>query len=164
LSQFKNKQLVILHSFSKYLGLSHLRVGFALYSNLKTAKEIQPHLPLGLGIEGAIKAIKYIIEQGEMKPSDLIVSNIIKNKEILSEFCSHGNGFSITDFVANYCLLILPKHLKSQKVVDDLNKEGIYVMDGNDFPEPIEGIIRIHTGGKPEFMQQTVNVLKSLYF
>jgi hypothetical protein len=41
-----------------------------------------------------------------------------------------------------------------------LQNKGIYVMEGVDFPEPVDGMIRLHTGGKPEFMQRTVDALK----
>ena len=90
--------------------------------------------------------------------------NIIKNKEILSSFCEQKNNFSFTDFAGNYCLLILPVGISSNQVVNDLQKEGIYTMNGLDFPEPIEGVLRIHTGGKPEFMQKTVDALKRLNY
>lgn len=162
LRRFKNKQLAVLHSFSKYLGLSHLRVGFAVYSNKEVSNEIQPHLPLGLGIEGAVKATKYLLENRDLKADDAIINNIIENKKIISNFCLYNKKFSFTDFAGNYCILSLPKNISSKKVVVDLEIRGIYTMDGSDFPEPIEGVLRLHTGGRPEIMQKTVDALKEI--
>jgi len=160
LNKYKNKQLVILHSFSKYLGLSHLRVGCALYSNVTLAKEIQPHLPLGLGVEGAVKATKYLKENGILKPTEYIINNIRESKNILIKFCQEHPEFTISDFTANYCLLMIPQNLSSKEIVSELQNEGIYVMGSHDFPEPMEGMMRLHTGGKPEYMQRTVDALK----
>lgn len=162
LKTYSHKQLVILHSFSKYRGLSHLRVGCALYSNINVAREIQPHLPLGLGVEGLIKATKYLKEDGIIKPTQSILNNVKSSKEILKLFCKEYNDFSFTDFSGNYCLLLLPSRMTSTYVVEKLKKDGIYVMGGLDFPEPIDSVLRLHTGGKPEFMQITVNALKKI--
>ncbi len=160
LLRFNNKQLVVLHSFSKYLGLSHLRIGCALYSNIDIAKEMQPHLPLGLGVEGAIKGTKYLKENGVLRPSDYVINNIRESKEILLSFCRQMPQFSMTDFTGNYCLLFMPPDVSSTKISYYLQNKGIYVMEGVDFPEPVDGMIRLHTGGKPEFMQRTVDALK----
>ncbi len=162
LQRFKHKQLVILHSLSKYYGLSHLRVGFALYSNIDIAKEIQPHLPLGLGVEGAIKAIIKLKEYGALKPSKYIFNNISKSKEVLKQFTSEYPEFRYTNFSGNYCLLMLPENLSSEKITMNLQKQGIYVMSGIDFPEPMDNVIRLHTGGKVEFMLDTVEALKKI--
>lgn len=162
LARFKNKQLAILHSCSKYLGLSHLRVGFAVYSNKEVANEIQPHLPLGLGVEGAVRATKYMLESRGFKPADSIVKNIIENKKLISSFCLANNDFSVTDFSGNYCILCLPEKISSRKVVLDLEMRGIYTMDGSDFPEPIDGVLRLHVGGRPELMQKTISALEEI--
>ncbi len=109
LKRFAGKQLAILHSFSKYLGISHLRVGFALYTNEQVANEIASHLPLGLCIEGAVKGIRSIIENNGLKPLSSIIDNIVENKKIISAFCLKNKEFGYTDFAGNYCLLLLPK-------------------------------------------------------
>ncbi len=163
LRKYKSKQLVILHSFSKYVGMSHMRIGIALYSNADIANEIRPLLPLGLGVEASLKATRYLLNGGPLKPSKRIIENITKSKEILNEFCQISGMFSCTDFIANYCLLILPQHLTTEKVVNELEKHGIYTMGGEEFPEPKGGIVRLHTGGNPKYMKKTVDVLNYLY-
>jgi histidinol-phosphate/aromatic aminotransferase/cobyric acid decarboxylase-like protein len=162
LSSYKHKNLAILHSFSKYRGMSHLRVGFAVYSNEKIAEEIRPHLPLGLGVEGAIKAT-YMLKNGPITPSDKIIYNIKESKKILVDFCEQSGKFSCTDFVGNYCLLILPDNISSEQLVLSLEQKGIYVMGGTEAPDSQNNVVRIHTGGKPEFMMRTVEAMNELF-
>ena len=162
LKMFGHKQLAILHSFSKYSGMSHLRTGFALYSNCNLADEIKPHLPLGLGLEGCIKATRILLKDGPIQPNQGILDNIRGSKEILENFCQRSGRFSCTDFAGNYCLLILPRDITPQQVVQSLLEEGIYIMGGHDFPEPVDGVVRLHTGGRPEYMEMTVRALEKL--
>ncbi len=162
LKSFKDKDLVILHSFSKYFGMSHLRIGFAIYSNIQFAKEIEPLLPLGIGIEGAVKGINILRNKSDFSPSKQVTQNIIKNKKILSSFCLHNSNFDITDFSGNYCLLILKDNLNSEKIVKLLEKSGLYVMSGLDFPEPNNSVIRLHTGGDPNYMLQLTKLLEKI--
>ncbi len=162
IQRYSHKQLVIMHSFSKYAGMSHLRVGFALFSNAELAEEVRPLLPLGLGVEGAVKSARLLNAQKAMKPSASIVSNIVGNKSILDAFCSSCPTYQCTDFVGNYCLLTLPQGMKSQPVDQHLRKAGIYVMPGCELPEPQDDVLRIHTGGAPELMLRTTEILKRL--
>lgn len=162
LSRYKHKQLAIMHSFSKYAGMSHLRVGFAIYSNEQLAEDIRPHLPLGLGVEGAIKAT-YVLRDGPLSASESIIYNIKETKKILVDFCNKSKSFSCTDFVGNYCILILPENITSEQLVQPLEKKGIYVMGGHEFPEPRNDVVRLHTGGKPGFMIRTVEALEELF-
>ena len=163
LKKYKEKQLVILHSFSKYAGMSHLRIGISLYSNKKLAEEVRPLLPLGLNVEGCIKATKLILEKGQLTPSIEVVSNIKENKKILTDFCNWSQIFSCTNFVSNYCLLFLPQNLRTDDVVKDLEKKYIYTMGGEEFPNQTSGMIRLHSGGHPEYMRKTVEALTELY-
>jgi len=162
IKRFQHKQLAIMHSFSKYSGLSHLRVGFTLYSNINLGEEIRPLLPLGLPLEGVMKAITFLNKDGGLKPSKKILSYINKNKQILEKFCKQSSLFDCTDFVGNYCLLILNNELTSQTVESHLLINGIYVMGGHEFPEPVNHLVRIHTGGKPEYMIKTIEALQNI--
>lgn len=162
LKNFSHKNIVILHSLSKYLGLSHLRIGFALYSNEETAKKIQPLLPLGLGVEGVIKALKNLKDNKILKPSKEVINNIIINKEKLSHFCKINPQYRITDFTGNYCLFFLPQEYSIREFVTKLKKGGVYVMGGNEFPEPMENAIRMHTGGDPKIMDKFVEIINEL--
>jgi hypothetical protein len=35
-------------------------------------------------------------------------------------------------------------------------------MGGHEFPDPIYNVVRLHTGGKPEYMEMTVEALRGL--
>lgn len=164
LASFQHKQLAILHSCSKYCGLSHLRTGYAIYSNVDLAEEMRPHLPLGLGLEGALKATRLLLKHGPLRPTNKVLEYVRSSKSTLVDFCSRSR-FGCTDFVGNYCLLLLPNDLDSETVVRDVKAKGIYVMGGHEFPDKDvrRDVVRLHTGGKPEFMQRTVETLESLY-
>jgi histidinol-phosphate aminotransferase len=161
LRQFHHKQLVILHSLSKYAGMSHLRIGYALYSQVAVAEEIRPLLPLGLGVEGAVKATRLLMAQGPLKPQPRVIENIRRTKDILDEFCTRQSAFTCTEFVANYCVMALPPRLSSPELASHLDGRGLYVMGGHDFPEPNPAVLRLHTGGKPAYMERLVGELKS---
>ena len=156
-----HRQLAILHSLSKYSGLSHLRVGFALYSRLDLAEEIRPLLPLGLGVEGAVKAT-IELAGGPIRPSSAVLDNIRRSKALLSEFCEAFPDFRYTDFSGNYCLLLLPQGLTAQEVDRHLSAAGVYVMSGEDLPEPMPDVVRLHTGGQPGYMDRTLVALRQL--
>ena len=164
LKKFKNRELVVLHSFSKYYGLSHLRVGISLFSNEIFAEEIRPLLPLGLVVEAALRATVILSEGKPLAPNPQIRANILENKNILTNFCLKSRKFRCTDFVGNYCLLFLPDSLNNKKVVSDLEKQGIYTMGSEEFSsEEYSNIVRLHTGGRVELMQKTVDALEELY-
>jgi hypothetical protein len=45
-------------------------------------------------------------------------------------------------------------------MVNGLIESGIYVMGGHEFPEPRPDLLRIHTGGRPEYMQRLVEAME----
>jgi histidinol-phosphate/aromatic aminotransferase/cobyric acid decarboxylase-like protein len=159
LQRFKHKQLVVMHSLSKYAGMSHLRIGYALYSQIAVAEEIRPLLPLGLGVEGAVKATRLLVAQGPLRPQPRVIENIRRSKQVLDGFCAQHDAFECTDFVANYCVMRLPARLNAPDLVGRLASQGLYVMGGNEFPEVRADLIRIHTGGRPEYMERLVEAL-----
>lgn len=159
LQKYASKNVVVLHSYSKYKGMSHLRIGIMLYSNPTFAAKVQPHLPLGIGLEGCLKAIQAIMAEGAIRPSDHIISNITENYQILQQFVKTYPQFSFTDFTGNYCLLCLPATMPSETVTSNLEKEGLIVMGGHEFPEQNPSVLRLHTGGDPQQTKILVNSL-----
>lgn len=163
LHRYRLKNVVVLHSFSKYKGMSHHRIGIAFYSNKNFAQIVQPHLPLGMGLEGCIKANKIVLEEGGISPSERIVNNIKTNNAILKSFVCEHPTFSFTDFSGNYCLMILPEGLLSEDLIPVLEDHGLFVMGGHDFPEPNHRVIRLHTGGPPEYIRRMCDVLSTRF-
>jgi histidinol-phosphate/aromatic aminotransferase/cobyric acid decarboxylase-like protein len=160
LMKFKNKRLVIFHSFSKYYSMSHIRIGFSLFSNKEFANEVSKLLPFGLNLEGALKATK-ILSRGPIKPGRNILQRIIKNQELLFNFIKTNSNFSITHFTSNYALLLLLGKITSEEVDNVLKINGILIMPGHLTPENNNKIIRIHTGGYPSTTKKMLSVLKS---
>src|SRR5205823_2062996 len=136
----------------------------ALFSQLEVANEVRPHLPLGMGVEGAVRTTAALL-CGPLLGAPRIIENIRASKRILTAFCDNSDGFTCTDFTGNYCLLRLPPGLTSPEVTALLEKGyGVYVMGGHDFQgEPRKDVLRIHTGGPPEFMSKTTEALEKVH-
>lgn len=160
LKKYKNKNLVIFHSFSKYHGMSHLRIGFSIFSNEDFASEVNRYIPFGLNLEAVLKATYILLSDGELKPKKNILENITVNKKIISEFIRKNEEYSCTDFKSNYTLLHLPSSIDSITFSEKLSRKGIYIMPGNEFPKPINNLVRIHTGGEPKFILRMIEEIE----
>jgi histidinol-phosphate/aromatic aminotransferase/cobyric acid decarboxylase-like protein len=161
LKKYSHKRVVIFHSFSKYYGMSHLRIGFSVFSNADLAEEVNRYLPFGLNLEALLKATYILSTHGELKPSDGILNNIRANKVLMSDFLTRHPEYSCTDFKSNYAVFFLPKHINSREFYGRLQDKGISVMPGHDLPEPDDYSIRLHVGGKPLFMERMIDTIES---
>ena len=161
LQKYPHKRLVVFHSFSKYYGMSHLRIGFSVFSNFDLAAEVNRYLPFGLNLEALLKATWILTTKGELRPSEGILNNITNNKRIIKEFLSRHSEYSCTDFKSNYAIFYLPKRINSRDFHRRLQDKGISVMPGHDLPEPDESSVRIHTGGKPRFLEMMLETIES---
>ena len=159
LHRYRDRPLVILHSFSKYKRLSHQRIGVALYSNPDFARAVEPFLPLGLGLEGCLRAWQCVTEDGGIVADPSIVRNIRLNRECLDAFSRQHPRFSITDFSGNFCLLRLPDGLRSQAITEWLASQGMMVMGGHGLAEPDASVLRIHVGSPLEDVRRLCDLL-----
>lgn len=162
IKKFPNKKLVVFHSLSKYYSMSHIRIGFSVFSNSDFAKEVEKMLPFGLNLEGALKTTR-ILSKGPLTPSKEILDRIKSNQLIMDEFKSQFKDFYITPFTSNYALMHLPKGIHSKDVSDVLLSKGIFVMPGHQTPESNSSVIRIHTGGDPASTLKMISVLKEYF-
>jgi histidinol-phosphate/aromatic aminotransferase/cobyric acid decarboxylase-like protein len=161
LKRYPNKRLVVFHSFSKYYGMSHLRIGFSVFSNSDLAGEVNRYLPFGLNLEALLKATYILSTEGELKPNDGILNNIRANKRLMSDFLNRHPEYSCTDFKSNYAVFFLPEQINSREFHKRLQDKGISVMPGHDLPEPDEHTVRLHVGGKPLFLEKMVGIIES---
>ena len=161
LKKYPHKRLVIFHSFSKYYGMSHLRIGFSVFSNNELAAEVNRYLPFGLNLEALLKATLILSTHGELRPSETILDNIRSNKAMMNEFLRKHPEYSCTDFKSNYAIFFLPKQLTSREFHRRLQDKGISVMPGHDLPEPDESSVRIHVGGKPRALEMMLSTIES---
>jgi histidinol-phosphate/aromatic aminotransferase/cobyric acid decarboxylase-like protein len=161
LQKYPHRRLVIFHSFSKYYGMSHLRIGFSVFSNSDLASEVNRYLPFGLNLEALLKATYILSTQGELKPSDSILNNIKANKSLMSDFLKRHPDYSCTDFKSNYAVFFLPSQMNSREFHGRLEEKGISVMPGHDLPEPDDNSIRLHVGGKPAFLERMIQTIES---
>jgi histidinol-phosphate/aromatic aminotransferase/cobyric acid decarboxylase-like protein len=160
LKKYPHKRVVIFHSFSKYYGMSHLRIGFSVFSNSDLAAEVNRYLPFGLNLEALLKATHILSTQGELKPSDRILNNIRANKRLMSDFLGRHPEYSCTDFKSNYAVFFLPEQIESRDFHGRLEDRGISVMPGHDLPEPDDYSIRLHVGGKPLFLERMIDAIE----
>jgi len=164
LHNYNNKNIVVLHSFSKYKSMSHHRIGLALYSNPEMAMKVQPLLPLGLSFEAVIKALRILRNENGLFPSQKLLNNIISNKRILKEFIKQKKGWFLCDFTSNYCLIQLPQGVRSQNICESLENNGLHVLGGHDFPDVDERLIRIHTASSPYYINTMCSILGNKTF
>jgi histidinol-phosphate/aromatic aminotransferase/cobyric acid decarboxylase-like protein len=161
LQKYPHRRIAVFHSFSKYYGMSHLRIGFTLFSNRELAEEVNRYLPFGLNLEAMLRATYILATKGELKPSERILCFIRKNREAIMTFLARNDGYDCSDFVSNYAVLTLPKHLSSRDFHRRLFEKGILVMGGHELPVPDERSVRIHTGGPPAFMNRMLETIES---
>jgi histidinol-phosphate/aromatic aminotransferase/cobyric acid decarboxylase-like protein len=161
LKRYPHKRIGIFHSFSKYYGMSHLRIGFTVFSNPALAEEVDRYLPFGLGLEALLKATYILQTGGELKPDQRILSFIRRNQELMKDFLKRHENYSCSDFKSNYGVLTLPRDLSSREFQERLLHEGISVMPGHELPVPDERTVRIHTGGPPEFLGRMLELMDS---
>ena len=161
LKRYPHKRLAIFHSFSKYFGMSHLRIGFTVFSNADLATEVDRYLPFGLNLEAVLKATYILSAEGELRPRERILSYIRKNKATMDEFLKRNPGYSCSDFKSNYAVLALPPHLSSRELNRKLLNNGILIMPGHELPIPNERTARIHVGGPPQFMEKMLRIIET---
>ena len=159
LERYRHKDLVILHSFSKYRSMSQHRIGVALFSNPQFAAAVEPMLPLGLSLEACVKATSILLAEGRLAPSAAVLENIRASRRVLDEFVATHPDYEITDFSSNYCLLTLPPRFSAKALTDELARSGIQVMGGHEFPQPNYRVLRIHTGGEASKMERLCGAL-----
>jgi histidinol-phosphate aminotransferase len=157
LQRYSSKNLVILHSFSKFARMSQQRIGYALYSNPEMAEIVRPCLPLGMNLEATTKANCILLRDKGLYPSPEVVQNIKENRVLLDGFTAGFPKFRITDFAANYCMLLLPDGLTSETVSSALEAKGLYVMPGHSAPEPDNRSVRLYTAGPAKYMKMLLD-------
>jgi histidinol-phosphate/aromatic aminotransferase/cobyric acid decarboxylase-like protein len=161
LKRYTGKNLVIFHSFSKYYGLSHLRIGFSVFANRTLAAEVNRYIPFGINLEASLKATRILLTDGELKPRNVLLKEIQENRELMRAFVRENPSYGMTDFKSNYSLLTLPATINSKDFDARLQKEGIFVLAGHDFPRPNERLVRIHTGGQKKHLARMLDLIRT---
>jgi histidinol-phosphate/aromatic aminotransferase/cobyric acid decarboxylase-like protein len=160
LERYPHKKLLVFHSFSKYYGMSHLRIGFAIVADMETAEGLNRHLPFGLNLEALLRANYLLMTQGELRPDPTVLQNIRDSQAIMRDFLARHPDYSCTDFKSNYALLFLPPALDSTALTRHLMTQRILVMPGLELPEPDARYIRIHVGGKLVLLERLLRAIE----
>lgn len=156
LSKYSNKNVVILHSFSKSYGLAHERIGFAVTSNKFLSDFLRQFLVLGLNVHAMKSAIS------AMKRPSLEKKKIRRLKEshkILKRF-SEETGVIYYPSDSEYALLKLPND--SSKLCKKMKENNISIMGGykiHKIQNLGENYIRLYIG-KPNHLRKFIKVFK----
>jgi len=160
LKKYAHKRLAVFHSFSKYYGMSHLRIGFTVFSNVEMAAEVDRYLPFGLNLEAVLKATYILTTAGEIGPDKRILNFIRENRGLVERFLERNENYQCTDFKSNYAILTLPEQLPSREFNRCLLDKGVLVMPGHELPDSDERSVRIHTGGPPLYMSRMLEAIE----
>ncbi|GEM_PF-1630888 len=163
LHRYKHKNLVVLHSFSKFARMSQQRIGYALYSNPEMAEIVRPCLPLGMNMEATMKANSILLRDKGLFPNSEVVQNIKDSRVLLDGFTAEFPRFRITDFAANYCLLSLPEGLASEEFSAATEAKGLYVMAGHALPEPDSRVVRLYTAGPSKYLKTLLDEVAAVF-
>jgi histidinol-phosphate/aromatic aminotransferase/cobyric acid decarboxylase-like protein len=162
LDRFAGRRFGVFHSFSKYHALSHLRIGFAVYASDELARETNRYVPFGLCLESALRATEILQRDGEMRPSPQLLARIRRNKEIMGQFLAAHPGFWCSDFQGNYALMRLPAGVRADELAARLLSQGVFVLAGQEFPEPGNDLLRLHVGGPEDSLESFVRECEQL--
>lgn len=145
----KNKNVIVLRTFSKLFGLAGLRLGYAI-----TTKEIQEHLvktELNYGPSRLVlKAARVAIEDKEY------IARSIKNNTDGRNYLSkelRSFGFDIVESSASF--IYFAPHMDTKQLILDLNQRGVIIRGFG------ETYVRVSIG-RPEQNEQFVNALKDI--
>ncbi len=159
LKRFADRPLVVLHSFSKYRRMAHLRVGVALCSNGAMADRLAPFRPLGNTVAGCFRAAEAVVSAGGIVPLPEVLGNIAANAETAQRIAREGPNFQISPFTGNYALVQLSKGPETSILCRDLLQSHVAVVGGHEFPMPIPNAIRIQTAGDPADFRRGLEIL-----
>ncbi|MBV8856587.1 MAG: pyridoxal phosphate-dependent aminotransferase [Acidobacteria bacterium] len=160
IARYPHKRVAVFHSFSKYFGMSHLRIGFSLFSNRAHAAEVDRYVPFGLGLEALLRATYVLATGGELRPGETILAHIRQNRDMMRAFLNRRDDYSCSDFKSNYAVLTLPPRVSSREFHARMLERGVFVMPGHELPVPDERTVRIHTGGPPPFMERMIEAIE----
>lgn len=159
--RFRGRKLVIFHSFSKYYGYSHHRIGFSLVANRELALQMQRYLPFGLNLHATLLAID-VLQGGEgLRPNREIIRSISANEAEMLRFLDCCPDFQCTGFKSNYAVITLPQGMEGSALCNELWRQRISVMPGEHLHGEHNNTIRIHCGGPPTEFGRMLEAIES---
>ncbi len=146
LEKYKDKKIIVLHSFSKSHSLSDERLGYLVTNNSEIAEFLYNKRDLNHNINAVKKCLKILADEKiiEAKKKVLIAChNFLKNY-----FNDARKGKYFESF-SNFALIELPQNLTSETLEEKLLEKNILIMGGHKI-----GIgnkfVRLHMSGIKE--------------
>jgi len=158
LAKFKNKKIVVLHSFSKSHSLSDERLGYLTTNSIEITEFLYNKRDLNHNINAVKKLIKILDDEKILKQKR---ETIQKCNSILKEYFEKKNSKYFESY-SNFALIQLPLNLTSEFVEESLSKKDILVMRGHKIGLG-NRYIRLHMSGISEikkFIQEFEKIEK----
>jgi len=158
LTKFKNKKIVVLHSFSKSHSLSDERLGYLATNSIEITEFLYNKRDLNHNINAVKKLIKILDDEKILKQKR---ETIKKCNSVLKEYFEKKNSKYFESY-SNFALIQLPLNLTSEFVEESLSKKDILVMGGHKIGLG-NRYIRLHMSGISEikkFIQEFEKIEK----
>lgn len=158
LTNFKNKKIIILHSFSKSHSLSDERLGYLATNSKEIAEFLFNKRDLNHNINAVKKLLKVLDDKKILKQKR---ETIKECNSLLKEYFKKKETRYFESY-SNFALIKLPSNLSSEFVEEYFSKKDILVMSGHKIGLGNK-YIRLHMSGIPEikkFIQEFKRIEK----
>ncbi len=153
----KNKDLIVVDSFSKSYGLIKDRIGYLITTKELTAKMLHDfgHAPSFYSINKAIEVIKnkkYVKNE---------IVTIKKSNEILIGLTKNNKNLKYIPSASNFALLEIKNNFSANKLKEELIKKQIFVKSSKDIFIPGDKNIRISMD-YPKNLKKLINEINKI--
>lgn len=146
LEKYRNKKIIILHSFSKSHSLSDERLGYLVTNDSEIAKFLSNKRDLNHNINAVKKCIKILADENIVEEKKKILTSC---HNLLKEYFDSSKKGKYFESFSNFALVELPQNLTSEILEQKFLEKDILVMGGHKI-----GIgnrfVRLHMSGKKE--------------
>jgi len=142
LTNFKNKKIIVLHSFSKSHSLSDERLGYLAINSKEIAEYLFNKRDLNHNINAVKKLLKVLNDEKILKQKRKTIKEC---NALLKEYFKKKKTRYFESY-SNFALIKLPSNLSSEFVEEYLSKKDILVMSGHKIGLGSK-YIRLHMSG-----------------
>ena len=143
LEVYRNKKVIILHSFSKSYSLSDERLGYLVTNDAEIADFLYHKRDLNHNINAVRKCLAILDNPNIVEEKKQILSSC--HKLLKKYFETSEKGKYIESF-SNFALIELPENLNSQTLVNSMAEKGILIMGGDKIGLS-DRYVRLHMSG-----------------
>jgi len=143
LQKYRDKKIVIIHSFSKSHSLSDERVGFLVSNDRLITDFLRPKTDLNHNLHALVSLEKRIDDNSILEEKRFIIKECNK---LLYDFFSNSKLSEYYSSNSNFALIKLPPKINSKFAVEFMNDHDILIMGGHNLGMGHD-YIRVHMSG-----------------